>query len=358
MKKLIKKSWMPIISIFFALILLFIVFNFVSFYEVLLLLKNANWKYVYILILIYMGIIFGGAYRWKRIILSKGKNVSVWKTASYNFVGTGLGYLLPGMRITGDPVRGLLLKRHGLSFKKGFSTVVIDRTIDVTVSGLFFSFFAVTSIVFLALPKKWNWIIGILTFLSLMAIFYFYYVVLNKKDVLLRWFKNLRLNKIKRLVKYEKWISEFENEVIQFYKKDRKNFIIVNCVALFDSFLWFLGYKTAALIVGQNIGFIQTFMVLTTSGLATWVPTPLGLGSGEAIEAGLFTVLGLGATAGVGLSLIYRLIDLIMLIFGTIAISWYGISFMKLVREKVVEINPEKEKIRKEKLKEIKSKTK
>ena len=65
--------------------------------------------------------------RWNVVLNAFKLKVPFHNLFLYRMSGYAVGYLSPQAHIGGEPVRALLLKRHGIKFKKGISTVLIDK---------------------------------------------------------------------------------------------------------------------------------------------------------------------------------------------------------------------------------------
>jgi hypothetical protein len=78
------------------------------------------------------------------------------------------------------------------------------------------------------------------------------------------------------------------------------------------------------------------FIVFSVVGIAFLVPVPMGLGSLEVFQASLFSILGLGSAAGVGLAMITRARDLLWVLVGVIFSLYIG-AFKRVVREALVQ---------------------
>jgi hypothetical protein len=91
-------------------------------------------------------------------------------------------------------------------------------------------------------------------------------------------------------------------------------------------------YKILLLMLGINASIGVVFMVFSVVGIAFLVPVPMGLGSLEALQAGLFSVLGIGSASGIGLAMITRARDLLWVLTGVILSLYLG-SFKRVIQE-------------------------
>jgi hypothetical protein len=140
------------------------------------------------------------------------------------------------------------------------------------------------------------------------------------------------LHKVKFLLKYQQVIADFEKPIIKFYNQEKKAFFVALSISLLSLCLSIVEYKILMLMLGINAPLSIVFIVFSVVGIAFLVPVPMGLGSLEALQASLFSVLGLGSAAGVGLAMITRARDLLWVLVGVILSLYIG-GFKKVVRE-------------------------
>jgi len=276
------------------------------------------------------------AWRWKIILKSQGIEVPFHNTLAYRFIGYGISYLTPSAKLGGEPVRAALLTRHGIKFPKALSSIVIDKTIEVSSSALFF-FIGVLIVLFrFALPEQTEitMLLFAIAFLSLMV--FVYQRMASGKGFIASSCRLLKLHKIKKLNLSEKKLESFEELIIKFFQKDKKDFILALIASFISWVLMFFEYKLAGLILGYNFSFLAIFLIVSFVGVAVLIPIPMAIGSLEASQIAVFTMLNIKSAAGVALALLVRARDLMWSVIGMLFLSYYGIKISQTIKKSYV----------------------
>jgi len=272
------------------------------------------------------------AVRWRFVLKTLGYNVPFMDVFGFRVIEYGISYITPSGKAGGEPVRAALLMKRGISFKEGLSTVFADKTIELSVSLLFFIFGILTLALGYALPAGLNIILILVSLILLFLIWKFYSRVLRGKTVFVALYRFLHLDRIKFMAKYQQAIVEFEQPIIKFYTEKRKAFFIALSLSIMILCLSLVEYKLVLLMLGIDAPLSTIFMVLSVVGIAFLVPVPMGLGSLEAFQVALFSVLGIGSASGIGLAMITRARDLLWVMVAVILSLYLG-SLRSLVRE-------------------------
>jgi len=277
-------------------------------------------------------------WRWHAIITSTEK-VSFWKLFPYKIVGYGISFITPIAKLGGEPLRAMLLQREGIDFKKGFTTVVIDKLIDLTSSSFLFVLGIIVAISSFALPKNTYIILIIISIIVLFAIGWFYFRMISSANIILSIFKFFKLDKIKFLKKIEKDIVEMDEVLITFYKKHKSNFTKAMIISMVAWILMFLEFKFALEIVGiYDVSFGGLFIIIGMIGATYLIPVPLALGVSEAGEMSVFSLLKLSSAAGFALAMIIRIRDFMWTLIGIGFLVLFGIN-IKQAYDKSVQKN-------------------
>ena len=282
--------------------------------------------YLYIISIIAMQTVL--TWRWKYVLKSLDlENISFWKLNNYRLTGLAISFLTPTAKLGGEPVRAMLLsKKEDVAFDQSFSSVLIDKTIDFTMSGLFFLVGIAAFLNTYSLSDSirfWLLTVGILLVLFIVL---FYARMLRGKHFLEPILRHLKCHEWKptRMLYYK--AKDIEEIVIHFYHRDRKAYIIATLISGLSWIVMFIEYYIAGLLVGVNLSLFQIFLVFTFVGLAFIIPVPMAIGSLEAGQAGIFSLLGLGRAAGVGLSLVVRAKDILLTVIGLTVLTHTGFS--------------------------------
>ncbi len=296
------------------------------------------------------------AWRWQIIIKTTNIKISFWKTFLYKIVGYGISFITPVAKVGGEPLRAVLLQREGASFARGFSTVIIDKVIELSTSGILFVSGIFIAILSLALPKKLLVIMIFLGIGTIAILGWFYLILLSDKKSILKAFKFFRLHKIKKLKHWEKNIVKMDAWMIDFRKHHTSAFNKAVLITIITWLLMFVEYKTALMILGiYKVSFAGLFLIITTIGFAYLIPVPLALGVLEAGQISTFGLLQFKAAAGVALSMIIRTRDLVWTVFAIIILLFFGFDIKKaykksLEREDIKLLNEKVEKLQSKKL--------
>jgi len=268
-------------------------------------------------------------FKWKIVLNSFKINVPFFQLFKYNLAGFGVSYITPSAHIGGEPVRAYLLnKNHDIEFNKSLSCVIIDKSLELILNGLF-GCIGIAIVLFNFTLSKRTTAIMILSFFAIISIIYlFYKLTLNEKGFFTTVFKFLRIDKIKFLGKYENDIREFEQHIISFFKYNLKAFFKASIVFFLIWILMFIEYKIALRLVGYDASFSALFIVISFVALAYIVPVPAALGSLEFGQSSAAAILKFSSGIGFALSLFVRGRDMLWTFIGLSYLGLHKIKFM------------------------------
>lgn len=326
---------MVIFSVVIGLLALWYIFTKISINDVVNAFSGATIELIIYYILIQLGLMVVMTGRWLIILDSQGiKGVGFFKLNNYRLVGQAVSFITPSAKLGGEPVRAALLtSKEKVPFEKSLSSVVIDKTLEVTTSGAFFIFGSIILLLaFVVSPDLTYLIIGVSIFF-LVLIILFNYRVMRGKHFFHTILQLLRLSKVKSLKKFVKKVKDFERLIIKFYHKDRKHFYYSILISFVGWVLMFFEYSIAAKIVGHTLSVLQVFLVFTFVGAAYLVPIPMALGALEAGQISVFSIIRVSTAAGLALSLIIRVKDMIIAVIGLILLVIFGLNFKDVVND-------------------------
>lgn len=269
------------------------------------------------------------AARWWVVCRQHGIKVPYINLLGYRYVGFAVSFITPGPRIGGEPVRAGLLMRHNQDYPTSLSTVVADKTIELTTFGVLFIICLAALLLNLALDPISQIVFGTVGLIILGLMIFVFYTFSQGRDPILTLFRYFRLDRIKALQAYEKEIKVFEKNITRFYKQDKKKFVIASALSMLAWSISFVEYHLLLGMLGVDATIIHVFAVYSTVGLAYLIPIPFALGSLEAAQTGMFAALKLPREAGVGVAFITRGRDLVRTLIGFILLSYYGASVVK-----------------------------
>jgi glycosyltransferase 2 family protein len=278
--------------------------------------------YLFATVIIYLCL----TWRWNIIARSMGHKITFKKLFIYKVIGNAINFFTLGPRIAGEATQVRLLENHKIKPSHALSTIVVDKMVETTTSGILFIVGLFLVSLKYAIPQSTGAIMIFGGIILTLVIGLFYYRMLNSKHFFLHIFKFLRLNKPKNrfLKSTEKGIINMELRMIKFYKRDHKVFALAIAISLLSWIAMFIEYKILATILGMNLGFIELFFIITFIGLAVLFPLPLSIGVLEAGQVSAFSILRLSGTAGVALAFLVRIKDIMWGILGMIFLAIYG----------------------------------
>ena len=267
-------------------------------------------------------------WKWSIILKSQGCKVPFSKLFVYKLAGFGVSYVTPAAHMGGEPVRAYLLSHnHNIEFKKSLSSVVIDKSIDLSLDG----FFACITIIFIlftfTIPEKTAIIMILISFVMIGAMYAFYHLTVTEKGFFTTCFRLLKFNKWKLTKKYEKDIKGMEYHLIYFFKYNKKGFRNASLAFLLTWILMFFEYKLALLLLGYNASFAAVFIVFSLVGLAYIIPVPAALGALEFGQSSASALLGISKGVGLALSIVIRGRDMIWVFLGLSYLALHKIKF-------------------------------
>lgn len=269
-----------------------------------------------------------GVWRWHVILRSYSFSVHFAKLFLWRLAGWTGSYLTPTAYIGGEPIRALFIsKETGINFKSALANVIADSFLNIfteiilTCVGAFFAFLHFSSI----LRFEDSFIIAVI--MIFIAIYYLYRRIANGKFLLYPVLKFFRINRWKPVLTKE--IFEFEGLFIDFFKNKkealRKGFLISIVLYSFSLIeFWLLAFFLGITFSLWHVILFKAFMVI-----GYILPIPAGIGMAEFSLAKFFEIFGYDPSIGVAYSLLIRVKDSLLAIFGFFVLSGYGISFLK-----------------------------
>lgn len=276
-----------------------------------------------------------GSWRWKIIIESQNSHkIGFLKVLRAKLAGFAISYITPSVLIGGEPVRAYMIKEEtDCDWEKSFASVVIDVAI------YFLSLFLLMIVGFLflinyfSLPAEFFYGFGIVVIFTISIWYLFYSKMLNKKSGGDGFFvfimKALRLDKIKLIKSKEKNIEKTERIIARFFRNKKEALL----KSFFLSVLEIIFYLAVICVVvfhldqtGETFEFIQSVPIFFLITMANFVPIPGSFGSFEVALTFIFELLNLGKSNGFALGLIYRFVNIILVIIGFFALIYFEIT--------------------------------
>ena len=259
-----------------------------------------------------------GNWRWKEILKESQIEVPFYQLFKIYLGGYAMMYLFPILLWGGEAFRVYGLgKEKNLSWKKTFSSVIVERilewTANVVVIFLGLGFFLYK--VYLP-PKELVMIFGIALIFFISVLSYFYIKALGKKSIVREIIKKF----FKKEVSDNNGMIAVENDVFNFFQFQNKSFKKGFVLSILRALVMQARGWILIFFLGNWIGFFPSLAILGFTYLSSMIPIPASLGAHEAVQFYAFTSLGLAASTATAFTMIIRA--------GEIVVSSVGLIFL------------------------------
>lgn len=320
-------------SIIIGIIALWIILKIFPFKEIINAFTEASIQVVIGYLIVCAAIMASLAWRWRIVLRSQGIKIPFRNLYVYRIIGYGVSYLTPTAKVGGEPVRAALLSKHKVRFRKALSSAVIDKTIEIASSSIFFFIGVLTILINFALPENTELMLLVFAVIFLTVVILFYQRMVSGKGIIKQAVKFFRIDRIKKLKIDEEKLEHFENLLIKFYRRDHTHFALAIGVSLLSWVLMFMEFKLAMLILGFNVSFTVIFLIVSFVGAAVLVPVPMAIGVLEASQVAIFRMVDLRSSAGVALAFLVRARDLLWSIIALLLLSYHGIKISTTLKK-------------------------
>ncbi len=323
-----KKIKSQLLSAILGIIIVIFLFWYIKIEEIIKAFSYFSFDKLILFIIVSITMMLLHTLRWSIILKSQGCKIPFPKLIVYKLAGFGVSYVTPSAHMGGEPVRAYLLSHnHNIEFKKSLSSVIIDKSLDLSLNGFFACISILIILVNFTVPKNTATIMIFGFFAMAAAIYSFYHLTITEKGFFTTCFRLLRLNKWKPTKKYEKDIKAMELHLIQFFKYNKKGFRNAFLIFILIWILMFVEYKLALLLLGYDASFAAIFIVFSLVGLAYIIPVPAALGALEFGQSSASAILGVSKGVGLALSIVIRGRDMIWVFLGLSYLALHKIKF-------------------------------
>ncbi|HLD89081.1 MAG TPA: lysylphosphatidylglycerol synthase transmembrane domain-containing protein [Candidatus Nanoarchaeia archaeon] len=290
---------------------------------------NAGFFFIFLFFTILTMTLF--VLRWQIILGLLKSRIPFNKLFSYKLSANSVNYIIPGFKMAGEPVRPILLKKHNVGTARAYTSLVVEKSLELVPDSSFILISSAILIFHFALPKKADAILTILSaiiMLFLILIFYYFYTGTRIVSSLL---KKSGFHKLKFFKKHSTTIINIEKQTAHFFHT--KKFIVLSLI-LMSFLIWFsVFFEYFFLIKSINVSvpLWVLFLIIFFVSMSYAVPSPASLGSLEAGQVSLFSLLGMGAALGLAVSLLIRLRDLLWTFIGLIFLYTEHIHLNKIL---------------------------
>ena len=331
MSKQIKKVIFGLGTLIVGIVLFILTIKYIGIQAIINQFKTIQPTHILFYLMISTTIVIVLIIKWKLILKALGFKIPFFNLFMYRQMGFSVGYIIPSFYIGGETVRAFFLKKHKVPLTDAISSVIIDRAVELPMN-----FFLACIMFFLVvhtlnLPKLLLIISAIIMAILILIGLAFYYKMYQKEYFFTYIFEILKLDRIKKLLKFKKKIMETETNLIKFFNHRKKFFIISLLISCLLWFLMILEFKTALMIVGYNASLAQIYLVVTMTGFAMLFPIPASIGVLELSQIGISILVGIPPAVAVALSLLVRTRDFMWIVSGIIFYIYHGTSYIRTI---------------------------
>lgn len=240
------------------------------------------------------------SYKWKLIVSTLKKEISLFASIKAFLIGFSLSVLTPAK--LGDFIRAFYIRDEKCSLGKALSSVVTDRLIDIV---MLFSFAFIGILIFSLIFHIQVLSMSLLIVLAI-AIAAAVYVVTNRDLLsrLLRPFFNVFIPE-----HHKKTVSEYYHDFfsgLSIFFHDKKTFVLVIIIGILSWIPPFVYAYLLARSIGINLDFTFFVIVIPIISLLDLLPISIsGIGTRDAALIFLFGLQDISAEAAVAFSLLY-----------------------------------------------------
>lgn len=332
-----------IVSTLLLALFLYLAFRKANLNDLLNILKNTN--YLYVFIGVFIGVIGGSiirSLRWRILLTPIKPNLPFKSLFSTTVVGYMVNNLIPR---SGEVVRPYMLgKVEHLSKMSAFGTILIERIIDTVTFLLMFGFALIffKSKISNAFPEIDFWVIALTAFVFLLLFWIVFSMVKSELSLkIIKFFGRILPHRIEHKLE-DMFISLVES--FKVLKSPRLIFIIV----IYSAVLWivyllstYIPFYSFGIAMSGSSGFIEGMwdanLLLVLINIAMFVPAPAATGPYHYVcKVALTTIFGVSETTALGYATSTHLMSFIL--FLIVGLYYFIISnyrFSELKQETV-----------------------
>lgn len=287
-----------------------------------------GWQGAAIIFLTFL-VAFIGNLRWREILKDAGVEVNAWDLFKIYLGGYAMMYLLPVMVWGGEAFRMYgLAKDKKVSWKKTFSSVVIERILEWTVNLIVIIVGTVAFVFYrykahLPSPEMMA-AFGVAFLFFVTIISYFYIKAFGRKSIIRGFLKRF----FKKEIDETHGLIIAENEIFNFFQLDNPSFAKGMALSVLRALVMQLRAWLLILFLGALIGFWPSLSILSFSYLSSLIPIPASLGSHEAVQIFAFTAMGLSGSMATAFTMIIRAAEIVISTLGLIFIIRAGFGLV------------------------------
>jgi len=320
-----------LISLLLGLTLIFIIAYYIGFEAIKSVFTFFSFKYLVLFLIVSFLILFLRTLKWYFIAESHGIRIPFYKLFIYRVADFSISFLTPSANVGGEPIRAYLLSQHNIKFKKAFSSVIVDKSIELTLNGLFTCIFLILILINFKLPESMKVFSIFSSLLIIFLISLFYYKTLSREGFFSFFYRLFKLDRLKLSAKYTAYVKSLDNEVAKLFYKSRYYFWVAFLLQMSAWILSVFEHQIILKMLGLNVNMLSAFAAYAATGVSYIIPIPAALGILEFSQSIMSSILGFGSQVGFVLSFIIRGRDGIITIFGVIYLYFRKINFISQI---------------------------
>lgn len=324
-----------VISITLTVVFLYIAFKNVDVDTVIKVVSNASWFWIIVLFFTLLFSHFLRAVRWKVILRSVKKDISLTHLFGALMIGYGVNCVIPRL---GEISRAIFIARwENLSKSSMFGAVIVERVIDVIFLGL-----SVIISVYLwrqDLYTSFPWLKSTLelTLILMIAVIVFLVLTIKYKE---KFYGIL----IKIIGRFSSQIAEKAGHIFSMLTegfaslKGFANYSITIFLSVVIMLLYALGAYVGFFTIGMqhilDVNFKMAWVLMSIAGIGVVIPTPGGTGSYHALAKSVLILFGFGEAVSFSYAFLTHIVSYIMFI----VIGLLSFAFLNKRHESLIKI--------------------
>jgi len=287
----VKKKISLIIKLFISVAILFVLFKLVPYRELIEVYKKSQKFYIYLSFLVFIVTLIISIFRWRFILHSLGVKASAKDVFSSTFSGLFFNLIFPSF-VAGDIFRGFSISTHHGEAKKVASSVLMDR-FSGSIALVLVAFFSYMFGRKIFREKEVAVSLGLLC-----AVIGIVSCIIFSKRVFSFLVKILGNNPLKdKLIDFHEHLYFFRKNPAVFFK----SMYFSLPIQLLTPLMFYVGSKA----FGLHVSMLYFFILVPIIMMIALIPiTIAGAGTREAASIYFFSLIGIGKTVGLGLSLL------------------------------------------------------
>ncbi|MBI5123987.1 MAG: flippase-like domain-containing protein [Candidatus Omnitrophica bacterium] len=300
MRKAISSILRAFISIFFVILLLYIMRD--KYPQIIKALASTKVSIFIFSLLIFAGACAIASIRLRLIIKAQDVSVTFKEALSLTFIGYFFNNFLP-TSIGGDVVKGYYLSKKSDNKAGSYASIVVDRMIGL-ITMIFMAFVALFFVKDGIVDNTIKYIIYAITLVSFLALVFMTNKKLAKKFSFLLFLVNPIKEKLKKLY-----------DIVHKYKYHKSLMLKSFAISFLSQILFFMSLNAVALSIGSRIPLKDLFIKMPIIGMMSMLPSINGLGLREGSTVVFFGPL-IGQDRAFALSILWFLVLLCISFIG------------------------------------------